>query len=173
MGSPQLRFAASSVAVASTAARALADPSPAFLVANINTANDVMLVGSFADVNGTLFFTADDGTTGRELWAVPAAALADGDQDGLEDQDEVAQGTDPADADSDDDGLGDGAEVHTHGTNPLLADTDGDGHSDGEEVITLHTDPLDPNDPPGIPLAPAWALAAAMLLLGASARRRR
>jgi MYXO-CTERM domain-containing protein len=154
-------------------ASAAADPSPAFLVANINTANDVMLVGSFADVNGTLFFTADDGTTGRELCSVPAAALADGDQDGLEDQDEVAQGTDPADADSDDDGLGDGAEVHTHGTNPLLADTDGDGHSDGEEVITLHTDPLDPNDPPGIPLAPTWALAAAMLLLGASARRRR
>jgi ELWxxDGT repeat protein len=119
--------------------------------------------GPFVQSGSLVFFAAHTDSTGRELWAVPAAALADGDQDGLDDQDEVAQGTDPDDADSDDDGLSDGAEVLTHGTDALDADTDGDGYSDGEEVDVLGSDPLDPNDPdpaPEVPLSGPWALLA-------------
>ncbi|MDR1152895.1 MAG: hypothetical protein LBK72_10585, partial [Bifidobacteriaceae bacterium] len=43
------------------------------------------------------------------------------------------------DADSDDDGLSDGAEIEL-GTDPLDADSDDDGLSDGAEV-ELGTDP--------------------------------
>lgn len=56
------------------------------------------------------------------------------DNDGLTEAEEIGLGTNPADADSDDDGANDGDEVNTHGTNPLLADTDGDGMPDGFEV---------------------------------------
>jgi len=55
---------------------ALADPSPAFLVANINTANDVMLVGSFADVNGVIFFVGSRPGTGAELWKTDGTSAA-------------------------------------------------------------------------------------------------
>jgi ELWxxDGT repeat protein len=125
----------------------------------------------FLQVGSLVFFNAHTDATGRELWAVPAAALADGDQDGLDDQDEVALGTDPADADSDDDGLTDGAEVNTHGTNPLSADTDGDGYSDFDELAN-GSNPLDPNSPAGVPLAAPWALAGLALLLVSAARGR-
>ncbi len=95
-------------------------------------------------------------------------AYADADLDGLSDADETAvHGTDPNDADSDDDGLGDGYEIRNGldprnaadgtadpdadglgnvqerdlGTDPNKADTDGDGLSDGNEV-TRGTNPL-------------------------------
>ncbi len=55
---------------------------------------------------------------------------------------ETGLGTDPALADTDDDGLFDGAEVLTHGTDPFLADTDGDGLSDYAEISAVHTDPV-------------------------------
>ncbi len=60
-------------------------------------------------------------------------------------QDDGALGTDPLDADSDDDGLSDGEEVDDHGTDPNDADTDDGGVSDGDEV-TAGTDPHDPTD---------------------------
>jgi hypothetical protein len=70
-----------------------------------------------------------------------ASLFADTDGDGLSDGAEVnTYGTDPLDADSDDDGLSDGAEVNTYGTDLLDADSDDDGLSDGEEVIA-GTDP--------------------------------
>jgi hypothetical protein len=79
------------------------------------------------------------GTTGN-------AALLDSDADGIPDADETAiYGTDPANADSDFDGVADGAELAA-GTNPLLADsaavvdTDGDGLLDGDE-LAFGTDP--------------------------------
>jgi len=58
----------------------------------------------------------------------------DGDRDGLDACGEAFHGTDPADADSDDDGLLDGTEIE--GANPtlaLVADSDGDGLADGAE----------------------------------------
>ena len=64
----------------------------------------------------------------------------------------MTHGTDPLDADSDDDGLTDGAEVVTHGTDPLDADSDDDGLTDGAEVVTHGTDPLDADsDDDGMP----------------------
>jgi outer membrane protein OmpA-like peptidoglycan-associated protein len=67
---------------------------------------------------------------------------ADSDGDGITDSDEVASGTDPNNADSDGDGLNDGDEVNTYGTDPTNADSDGDGLSDFDEVMTYNTDPL-------------------------------
>ncbi|MBK7951685.1 MAG: VCBS repeat-containing protein [Deltaproteobacteria bacterium] len=68
---------------------------------------------------------------------------ADSDEDGLLDAAEVnTHATDPRDPDSDDDGLSDGAEVNTHDTDPLDPDSDDDGLSDAAEVNVHATDPL-------------------------------
>ena len=70
--------------------------------------------------------------------------LPDGDRDALADEQEVTlYGTDPANPDSDGDGLLDGAEV-TLGTDPLASDTDEDGRTDKAEV-DAGTDPLNPD----------------------------
>ena len=71
--------------------------------------------------------------------------LINSDSDLLNNVEEIALGTDPLDADTDDDGLSDSAEVSPHGTDPLLADTDGDGLDDGYEINTYNTDPLASN----------------------------
>jgi hypothetical protein len=80
---------------------------------------------------------------GRSAGAGPVVALnalLDEDSDGISNGDEVnVYGTDPLLADTDGDGLSDGAEL-THGANPLLVDTDGDTLSDGWEIV-LGTDP--------------------------------
>src|SRR5581483_3966079 len=64
---------------------------------------------------------------------------ADSDGDGLPDGAEVALGSDPEANDTDADGLSDGREAEM-GTDPTRADTDGDGLADGAEVAT-GTDP--------------------------------
>lgn len=77
------------------------------------------------------------GDTGRgggdtgDVWEV------DGDGDG----DEVSEGTDPSNTDSDGDGLSDGAEVILFDTDPTNADTDGDGMSDAENIGALLATP--------------------------------
>ena len=63
------------------------------------------------------------------------------DADGLTNLDELIRGTNPSDADSDDDTVNDGAEVAL-GTNPMVADSDGDGLGDGAEINVHHTNPL-------------------------------
>jgi hypothetical protein len=74
----------------------------------------------------------------------------DADSDGLKDWretnslvffDDANTGTSPADSDTDNDTVGDGAEV-TAGTNPVDADSDDDGLNDGTEAMA-GTDPLD------------------------------
>lgn len=61
-------------------------------------------------------------------------AFGDPDGDGLNNLGEHQHGADPTAADTDGDGLSDGAEVNQHGTDPASADGDGDGMSDGFEV---------------------------------------
>lgn len=65
----------------------------------------------------------------------------DRDGDGLLNKDEKARGTNPKLADTDGEGLMDGAEVMTHKTDPLKADSDGDGLSDSDEINKYSTNP--------------------------------
>ena len=76
---------------------------------------------------------------------------SDLDGDGLTLEAETALGTDPAVADTDEDGLDDGLEVNVHNTNPLIKDTDKGGVNDGLEVSrgtnpTLQADDRKDND---------------------------
>ena len=73
-------------------------------------------------------------------------AKADSDDDGLLDGEEVTAGTQPLVADTDGDGLNDGAEISA-GTNPLNSDSDDDGYADGAEV-KAGSDPTDSNSTP-------------------------
>ena len=90
-------------------------------------------------------------------------AECDPDEDNVTNIVEMANGTNPNDPDTDNDGLSDGVETNTGifvsvsdtGTNPKSADTDGDGLSDSSENPALAWDPenaanqpgTDPNDP--------------------------
>ena len=66
----------------------------------------------------------------------------DSDGDGLSDYDEVLQyGSDPMNADTDEDGLSDGEEIQA-GTDVNNADSDGDGILDGVEIHEVLTNPL-------------------------------
>jgi cell wall-associated NlpC family hydrolase len=78
----------------------------------------------------------------------------DADVDMLPDHFEIKYGLDPAQADTDGDGITDGYELIVLGTKPDLLDTDFDGISDGLE-ISLGYDPLVADNPdPDAPLAP-------------------
>jgi len=68
----------------------------------------------------------------------------DPDLDGLDHLGEQAAGSHPFVADSDGDGLLDGAEVSVHGSDPANVDSDGDGLADGAEVAA-GTDVDDPD----------------------------
>jgi len=109
------------------------------------------------------------------------------DEDGLTYDDEQLHGTDPWDADTDNDGVKDGAEIMYNGssdydpydpdTNPTGTDldandpdTDGDGVSDGLELI-FGGDPINEADTPVLPAAGLLGLGLLSLglLAGASA----
>ena len=60
--------------------------------------------------------------------------MADTDNDGLTNAEEIALGTSISSADSDGDGISDAIEV-ADGTNPKDSDSDGDGQSDGQEKV--------------------------------------
>ncbi len=68
----------------------------------------------------------------------PASFDNDADGDGLTTSQETAAGTDPNDADTDNDGVNDGAEVGPNPGSPL--DTDGDGTHDALESLVTDTD---------------------------------
>jgi hypothetical protein len=74
------------------------------------------------------------------------ATESDLDADNYADALEADLGLDPANADTDADGVADGDEITLYGTEPTLFDTDGDGVSDGEELFGISTDPLVWND---------------------------
>lgn len=91
---------------------------------------------------------------GQTLVAVLSYAEADNDEDGADNQTELANGTDPEKADTDGDGRKDGDEIHgVEGffTNPLDQDTDGDGALDGHEVLA-GTNPEDDTSLPQLEL---------------------
>lgn len=73
--------------------------------------------------------------------ANPEDALADADNDSLNNLSEFNHNTHPFKADSDEDGLTDSQEINTYFTHPLIADTDGDTIPDGQEV-SLGTSPI-------------------------------
>jgi hypothetical protein len=74
----------------------------------------------------------------------PTPDTTDDDADFLTNVQEARVGTDPANPDTDDDGLGDGDELINIGTNPLVMDTDDDLLYDGGEIV-YDTDPLNPD----------------------------
>ena len=83
----------------------------------------------------------------------PVALKQDSDHDGMPDETEAQNGTNPndpsdADGDADGDGLSNGDEV-AGGSSVNNADSDGDGVSDGEE-IRLGYNPKDPTDTPPV-----------------------
>ncbi len=128
-----------------------------------------------ADTDGDGYNDGDElfthGTDPKDPNSVPDGEITlDADKDGLTDEEELELGTDPNDADSDNDRLSDGFEVREFGTNPLAADSDEDGLGDGDELEVFKTDPLDadsdgdgvddateidagsdPNDPKSVP----------------------
>lgn len=81
----------------------------------------------------------NSGTTAQPTEAptptpTPTPDTSDADGDGLTADEEARLGTNPANPDTDQDGLSDGQEVNDFGTNPLALDTDGDGVTDGDEA---------------------------------------
>ena len=83
-----------------------------------------------------------DGLTDEQEFAEGTdPSKADSDEDGVDDDVELVDGTNPLDPDIDGDGLNDGDEK-TAGSDPSLADTDGDGLNDGDEVNTHGTSPI-------------------------------
>jgi alpha-tubulin suppressor-like RCC1 family protein len=98
----------------------------------------------------------------------------DTDGDTLLDVGESAHGTNPLDADSDDDGIEDGEELGQLGTDPLDVDADDDACSDGEEIgdslalggLRNPADPWDFADVPTPPLPNVTAIRDAAVSLG-------
>jgi len=85
----------------------------------------------------------------------------DPDMDNLTNATEYEMGTNPSNADTDNDGLNDGLEVNILGTDPTLTDTDTNGILDGDEDFDLDgftnkeevqcgSDPIDHNSICGI-----------------------
>jgi len=96
--------------------------------------------------NRTVEAVVRNASSGATLarYSMPLTVLereGDADNDGLANEDEVAEGAGVFDPDTDGDGLDDGPEVHTFGTSPTSTDADADGLGDGSEVSTFHTDP--------------------------------
>ena len=99
-------------------------------------------------INGKLqYIISFPNTDGDSYLGTPLYDMIDGDSDndGLLDYQENNLGTNWRSADTDGDGLKDGAEVSTYHTNPKTSDTDNDGLSDADEIITYGTNPTDPD----------------------------
>jgi uncharacterized protein (TIGR03382 family) len=96
----------------------------------------------------TFTYTISDGFGGTAVGIVNVGVGLDGDGDGLPDVTEEAIGTDPTDADSDDDGIADGSEPSPGDDSDgdglidaLDPDSDNDGVFDGTETGVTTPDP--------------------------------
>ncbi len=97
-------------------------------------------LGTFATEND---FDGDGLTDQQETYNKTNPKVSDTDSDGLTDGEEVnVYYTNPTKDDSDNDGLKDREEIFTYKTNPNKLDTDGDGLSDFSEVKAYSTNPL-------------------------------
>ncbi len=112
---------------------------------NVDAGNNTGITITGLEDGKTYFFTATaydaSGNESQFSDEVSFVSVQDGDGDGLADAIEVAAGTNPNDADTDDDGIPDGVEdangngiVDPGETNPRRADSDGDGLKDGTEL---------------------------------------
>lgn len=148
------------------------NPAPEF-TATVEPADEKVVL---KDGEPVIWVTVTYPDQSQDRIAVKVTAT-DTDNDGVTDETELKDGTDPKKADSDNDGFNDGLEKelntnpkdatsrpdqedtdgdgltnleeHEKGTNHLLVDTDGDGFSDKEELTrTPATDPNDPNSKP-------------------------
>lgn len=72
-----------------------------------------------------------------------AQSFVDVDHDGLTDEEELLENTNPKKKDTDEDGLSDREEVRVYATDPRNPDTDADGYTDGDEVTHFYH----PNNP--------------------------
>ena len=97
--------------------------------------------------NGPNADNDNDGlTNGEENELGTDPDVADTDGDGLSDGAEFKEyKTDPMKADSDNDGLNDYDEIKKYSTNPNMMDTDNDGLNDHDELMKHKTDPLQPD----------------------------
>ena len=102
-----------------------------------------------AQLTATADFMAENAiavasTSAAATQAFAEAALAgDDDADGLSNERETREGTDPHNPDTDNDGLVDGQEVNQYGTDPKKQDSDGDTLIDGDEVAVYRTAPTE------------------------------
>lgn len=134
-----------------------ASPDLEFVVHDFQATN-LSDVDEFSDEPVIQIFSGStaDGGVGEDYLPDPGEGetynMIDGDGDGLEDWEESSFGTDPTDADTDDDDLDDGTEVNGENpTDPLDSDSDGDGCLlDGDEDANhdgnLDADETDPNN---------------------------
>ena len=115
----------------------------------VNVTSTGILAATFAE-NVTTNTSTPEWWLAQYGWSnnFEAAAIIDFDHDGLTNFSEYIAGADPRVADTDGDGLLDGAEVYVHRTDPTKADTDGDGMPDGWEVQYAFN-PLMPSDAAG------------------------
>ncbi len=82
----------------------------------------------------------------------PTDAYADDDGDGLSNLREIQLGTNPRDADTDNDGIPDGWEER-YDLNPLVNDSGADIDGDGASNLQEYQNDTDPHDPLNVPLA--------------------
>lgn len=126
-----------------------ADPQDTLSYAWVQTAGPTVMLSSTSTAGPSFLAPSVEGTTQLEF----ALTVSDGestsaddrvvvlinfvpdpDQDGLDDEEEAMVGTNPAQGDTDRDGLKDGEEVHTIHSDPLDEDSDDDGVRDGAEM---------------------------------------
>lgn len=111
------------------------------LLYNAQTTRLAQATQTAAVFQTAIAISARDAAQATNAAQTAAAQAGDDDGDGLSNQEELANNTDPRNPDTDGDGLDDNAELRIFSTNPRQRDTDGDTLPDGMEVNELNTSP--------------------------------